>query len=660
MSSVKKTKDIVVFWQFMSMEYLAYLVIIIVPLFVMRNNLFGFTSPKSFLALGIVAVMTILYVWGKYREIQKGKGGMRITWLHVVLVIFALVLGVSAVCGVDPHTSWFGTFQQGTGLIYIYTFILWSLLIGSLVRRTVLFLPRFLSVALATGVISIALSVFGHSTIGNSSFEGTYLLFIACMGLGLFMYYHILWQRILVGIGVLVVLFSPTLFNETVWKGKLSISSLVHNPLLLVGEANGAALGLGIAILMMLGLFATRSKLQYRRVLGCIACAAVLGAVVIAGYQLLTPGTTINERFITEKTATRFVYWDIAQAGTIEYPLTGYGWGNYGAVFQEYFDPIVFSAGYAIEPSLQEPHNIIWSYASTTGVLGLSIYLLLIGSVFVVFYLVSGSDDRYKKLFGITLGTSIVGYFLQNMFIFDTPVIYLLFFSVVGIAIGFAPVRWSISLHHRYGIIYGVAAILIGAMSIAGAIIFAIMPWRESREWTRRIVDNNDISASSPQVVSVVGGVNDTAYIAIKFYIKAKEHANSEIEKALYSKKFSLLIDDLRYDIIRHQDNYKAYLVKGILENGIILFSGKPDAVLLQSARIDLERAIALNPRTPEPYFNLVRTAVYERHFNNAYANLRAGIALAPTYWQGHEIGNALLKISPNKAFEQYLISIQK
>ena len=141
--------------------------------------------------------MTMLYAWGKYREIQKGEGSLQITWLHALLVFFAAALGISAIFGVDPHTSWFGSFQQGTGLVYIYAFIVWSMFIGAMVRRSESFLEQFLGTTFATGVLAALLIAFKSSTIGNSSFEGAYLLFIVCIGLGLFVYHQSLWKRLL-------------------------------------------------------------------------------------------------------------------------------------------------------------------------------------------------------------------------------------------------------------------------------------------------------------------------------------------------------------------------------------------------------------------------------------------------------------------------------
>lgn len=652
---MKKAKIAPTLWQWKALEYLAYLTAILVPLVMSQRNLFGFTSIKSFVFMACLAGMTTLYVWGKYREIQKGDGSLTITWLHAPLALFAVALGASAVFAVAPHTSWFGSFQQGTGLVFIYAFIVWSILIGSLVRRSESFFVSFLGITFATGVLAALLIAFKSSTIGNSSFEGAYLLFIACIGLGLFVYHQSLWKRLLVAGGMLVVLLSPVLFSAEVLKGGISFTSALKNPTLFVGEAKGAVLGMFIAFIVASGLFLIRSAKNYKRIAGAVLCIAVIIGTAIAGWQLMTPGTLVNSAFVKQTSATRFVYWDIAAAGFLSSPIIGYGWGNYDRVYQEYFDPILFTPGYAAEPSLQDPHNAIWSYMSTTGILGLMAYILLIGGTFVVLYCTSHSSEKAKRIFGVVLAGSIVGYFLQNMFVFDTPVSYLLLFSVIGVGTGMASVKWSTALSKRHSGIYAVIAVLGVSVAVACLIMFSILPLKESTLWYKQITDSSYSAATSPQHLSVVGNANDTAYIATVFYKKTKNSADFEKRKELYEKKYQLLVQDLAYDVAQNQSNYKPYLVKGVLENGLVSLSGTPDEGLLASAQASLERAQILNPHTPEVYFNLAQTALYRRDIEMARAYIRAGIATVPANGQGYVLAEALQKIAPSKEFWAYV-----
>ncbi|HEY0979823.1 MAG TPA: O-antigen ligase family protein [Candidatus Paceibacterota bacterium] len=657
---MKKAKTAAILWQWKALEYLVYLTTALVPLVVAKGQLFGFTSTKSFIFMALVAVMVTLYAWGKYEEIKKEGSVLRITWLHGLLALFAIALGISAIFGVDPHTSWFGTFREGTGLVYIYAFIVWSMLIGVLVRRNDSFLIQFLGVTFATGVLAALLVAFKSSTIGNSSFEGAYLLFISCIGLGLFIYSRALWKRVVIGAGMLTVLLSPVLFNAGIWKGEVSILTALKNPTLFAGEANGAVLGTAVAFFIAFGLFLVRSAKSYKRIAGAVLCIAVVGSAAIAGWQMMTPGTSVNSAFIKQASPTRFVYWDIAAAGFLASPITGYGWGNYDRVFQEYFDPVIFSPGYAVEPGVQDPHNAIWSYAATTGALGVIAYTLLIGGIFIALYAASRSGDRMHRVFSIVLAASMVGYFLQNMFVFDTPVSYLLLFSIIGIAVGMTPVWRSAGLYRRYSALHGALAVLIVTGSIACIALFSMLPAKESAAWFDRLTQSTGSVETSPQSISLMGNANDTSSIAGKFYASTKDTIDTEKEKTFYTKKYQLLASDIVYDLEREKNNYKPYLVKGIIENGLVSLGGKADPALIASAKESLERAQTLNPRTPEVYFNLAQTAMYERNFDSAYTSIRAGIALNPAYQQGYELSGAvirtgaILKILPNREFEEY------
>lgn len=644
-------------WQWKAAQWLAYGAVAAVPLFVGKGQLFGMMSGKTFVAAGLTLLMLLSTAWGMYRDARRGEAlTLPLTWLHGALCLFAVVCAASAWRGVDSHASWFGSLHQGTGLIYLLFFMLWSVLLSVLIRRSGAFLERFLAVAYGTGVLVAFLSWFdgGNSTLGNSSFLGAYLLFVVCIGVGFLLTVRNRWGRTAIISGLIITLFSPVFFNHALFIGDVSFVSAFRSPLLFAGQANGALLGVGIAFLIAAGLFATRSRRLWVQIAGGALCVALLVSLVVMGKLLRAPDTTLNRVFIEQKSATRFFYWDIAAAALHERPLLGYGWGNYGRAFQTYFDPIIYTRGYVAEPSVPEPHNVVWGIASTAGVLGLIAYLALIGGTVVVLYRASREDDRRRRVWGVVLAGALVGYFVQNLFIFDTPTSYFLFFTVVGISLAWMPQWRSSALSTRA--VQGAAVVLVTA-AIAGIVFCVILPWQESRQWVARA--RGDYTAVlSPQHISVVGNNEDLLFIA-SYYVQSGWNTSTP-QGVFYEKQVLRLVNDFSQESLREPDNYKLFLMKGILENEIVALRQKRDPDILAAAQRDFERALTLNARIPEIYFHFVRTYVYLRDFDSAYKYLRAGIALEPRYGQGYDIADTLLKIAPNRAFEGWMLRMKQ
>ena len=70
----------------------------------------------------------------------------------------------------------------------------------------------------------------------------------------------------------------------------------------------------------------------------------------------------------------------------------------------------------------------------------MGLYLVLLGYVCMVFVNFARSQEKEKKYTVIFAGI-ILGYFVQNFFIFDTPTAYLVYFLCIGLAIGFLAVK---------------------------------------------------------------------------------------------------------------------------------------------------------------------------------------------------------------------------
>src|SRR5581483_2274683 len=110
----------------------------------------------------------------------------------------------------------------------------------------------------------------------------------------------------------------------------------------------------------------------------------------------------------------------VALRGFKERPILGVGPENFTYLADKYFDN---SLSYA-NAFFDKPHNALLEVLVTTGVMGLVVYLGLIGTIiygFVKLY----QKNRISKFGLAVLVAAIVAYHVQNFFVFDTIAAYL-------------------------------------------------------------------------------------------------------------------------------------------------------------------------------------------------------------------------------------------
>jgi O-antigen ligase len=639
-------------WHITVMEYLSYLTVFLVPLVVIHNHSFGYTGSKSMIFSGLVSIMALLfgfYLWRAKRfEFSLG-------WMHLALMGFVIVTAISAILGVDPNTSFFGAFFDGIGLVYIYACIFFAFIVGFLVKNNDKFLSRFMLAIFLAGVFVALKSFSGEhsSTLGNTSFTGAYLMFIPPIGIGLFLLTKEVWQKFLYAIGILVTIFTPLFFNFSALKG-----DFVNNPMSIIGVANGAALGLGISILIAISLFLASSKKNIKKYIGISLFSLVVLGTIFAGFNLTKEGTSLNQMFIEEKTATRFVYWDIAKEGFEDRPLLGYGFGNYDIIFQNHFNPIILSEEYATEGSIGEPHNIFWSLISTTGILGTFFYFLLIILACFVFFRNLQSEDKEKKVLGIIFIGLLFGYLVQNLFIFDTINSLMLFFSILGVSIAFSENKWSVNIEDN--LLRSISVFLI-IFAIVFYILFTAKPWRESVLWHKHFLEFNN---NNPKDVSLVGNERDTVPVASKLLLAIKDASDTVEKKEKSLKRVYILRDDFAKEIEDRPFSYKSYLGKALAENLITLYTyqttKKWDQEIIDEAKSSFSKALEINPKNPEIYLGLIQTNLYDRNFDEAYLNLRKVLEINPRYDKALNAVDALRKLETNNEFEKWFIEFKQ
>jgi len=121
--------------------------------------------------------------------------------------------------------------------------------------------------------------------------------------------------------------------------------------------------------------------------------------------------------------------WKIAVKGFKARPLLGWGWENYNVVFNQFYNPESLLHGSA-ETWFDRSHNQILDILCLTGIFGLFSYLAIFLILFKLFrksWLIKRKDSLAILFF------LLFAYFVQNLFVFDTPGPMIIFFFSLGL-----------------------------------------------------------------------------------------------------------------------------------------------------------------------------------------------------------------------------------
>lgn len=650
-------------WQFKLMEYLMYFTVVIIPLYINKSHWMMIGTPKQLLFIGIISCMMILYAWGK---ISQKDTIMRITKIQSMVVVLFIILGISGLVGEDPQNSFFGIWQSNLNLFLLYAIGIFSFLVAFIIRDNNSVAKRLIACSFFSGVIVALLSyinkgftvIFNQgSTLGNSSYLGAYLLIIIGLGTILFFLSQKKWQKIVIILGLLVIIFSPTFLNHKIVTGIISLGSVFNNPMTIIGNANAAFLGVIIMVASMISLWMTRNMKKKIQWIGAMLFAGMIAAIIIIGWIFMTVNSPLHKKFIEEKSENRFIFWTIAQQGVVDNPLLGNGFNNYNYTYQKYIPTSMFEKDARLELWVSRPHTIFLEYLSTSGILGLLAYVVLLASVFITLYKLSGENDPYKKIVGIVLGSILIGYTFQNLFGFDTIVPLIFFFIIVAIAGNYSK-EYKIKIPIYF---FRFAMILIVIIAIMAMRHLVFLPWRESVMLGTITRESNIIKLPKMredlQAISQVGGIDDTAFIAdrsISLILKTLPTI-TESGRPYVLVEIDSILSELQKDLIWQPRNTRAHLAVGNLIILRMMITKENKEFFIKKGEYHFNEFHRLSPLNPMGFINLANLYMVLGDSEKAYKALRVALTMAPTFPDGYDVAERLLVITPNSSFEKFL-----
>ena len=420
------------------------------PLVVAQNLFFPFITGKAFFFRFIAEVVfaswvVLLCIKPEFRPQRSA--------ITLSASAFLGIAAIASIFGADFYHSFWSNFERMEGLVTLLHVGMFFIVVAH-VLKTKKEWAYYFSASLGISAIVAGygflqwrgvLQMIGdsriYSTFGNSIYLAVYMMF------------H---------------LFILSVFFEQAksWSVRAVYAGLFlfEGSVFLLAASRGAFIGLASSIILFaFGLiFTSRNNwLRY------ISLATILLFVMLGVLIFRYPESTIvqkNEVFsrfssLSLESVTndaRFLIWGIAWRAFQERPVLGWGLENFVIPYAKYYDPNLFGN----EAWFDRAHNMLLEWLVATGILGFAAYLAIFISIgYVLARLVKRSTlDLFTA---ITIGGFFVAYLVQNIFVFDNIVTYILIVSVLAFVHSMSRERKSKNIGFSQGNVVIVTAIMI-------------------------------------------------------------------------------------------------------------------------------------------------------------------------------------------------------
>jgi len=394
---------------------------------------FGLTFsayPKAVFFRTVIEITLIFYVFLVY---FFPKYFPKKSPLVLAVVIFNVILILSALLGFNLKRSFLGTFDRGEGIILHFHLLLFFLMSISVFQdkkewakllKLAFIIACFSSFAGILQKIGI-FSFYGNSlparisgTLANPDFFGAY------MTLSIFL-------------GIFILYLEKEKDLKFVW-GLLIAMNLVT---LLLSQTRAAWGGFIIgSLLFFFFLYSRYYSLDVKKrriILALILIAALTFLFLISNYDKYNLDRVYAfKRFFSifdiGGVASRLSVWEIASNAWKESPVLGNGSESFGFFYEKYFKAEYLP--YTGEIYFDYPHNKYLGILSDVGIVGLFSYLSIF---FTAFYLILKNNNPFSpkskdSIMGYFLISFFVAFLIQNIFAFDTITIYFIVFLILG------------------------------------------------------------------------------------------------------------------------------------------------------------------------------------------------------------------------------------
>ena len=445
------------------------LLVLVMPLVVTRDTFFPFVVGKALYSRVLIEIAFAAWI---VLAVRNASYRPVLSRLMIAFAVYVAVSLAASFAGVSLQRSIWSTYERMQGVVDLAHWLAFALVLTSVFRtrqdwRHVLNLSLLICVIMAlmgaAVMVGWELPVYDfleagqriELTLGNPTYVGAYMLINALIGVGLFVdsftdrtagerggstarkrrrrrterrgggraESNVLWWRLFWAAAVALILW-----------------------MMLESSTRGAFVGLvaaltALAVGYLLWGRRTRLKLAAAAMIVGIAVFGlflVLGAETAAA-QRLADRSYVIERFIQTGQGNdtslkgRLASVSFGLRGFIEKPLLGWGPENYVVAWGRHYD--AEEVGDYRGPPFDQAHNKPVEELTTKGAIGLLSYLSL---WVLMLWTVSSRIRRLgadREVLTLVVGAAMVGYFAQNLFLFDTPTTVLQFMVLMGFAV---------------------------------------------------------------------------------------------------------------------------------------------------------------------------------------------------------------------------------
>ncbi len=195
----------------------------------------------------------------------------------------------------------------------------------------------------------------------------------------------------------------------------------------------GTMIGLVVGVLFTLGIIAWHERGHARKILVGALAVVVIGVALLLTFknsEFIKSTPTLNRLAsisITDLTTmSRLSIWTISYEAFLEKPILGYGQDNFSHIYARKFIP---EKMWNLEPWYDRSHDVFFDWLVAAGILGLLSYLSLY--VVAMWLMWRKPHDMPFRERAILTGI-LAGYFVHNIFVFDNLTSYILFFALLG------------------------------------------------------------------------------------------------------------------------------------------------------------------------------------------------------------------------------------
>jgi O-antigen ligase len=634
----------------------------VTPLLYSNNRIASAVTSKQFFLIGLVDIMVIIWVWLMVKDSRYRLGNKNLI-LFIPATLLLISMGVSTVVGIDSYVSFFSTIERGGGLLFMMHMYVFALITASLVRVKGLEIVRTIFQAILFSAVGVAIMTFftneafnigvqwlnetvGGAMLGNSTIAGSYFVF-ALFGVAVLCFFEtVTWKKFVYSIGLLILLFSPILFNikgvfvtKTIWSGFLT------NPLVIVGQARAAvgAIVIGAIISCLVYYMITTEKKWKKLSSGIIIGVIILGIGVI-GFQVFKAESLIQKAFIKNVGENRLIFWNEAFNGIKEKPIFGWGPENFKVVHEKYFNPVLAGSDHGAEIWVDKPHNTLIEIIVTQGYVGLGVYLVFIIALFgTIGYLLT--TKKIETKLGVLLIGVLISYMLQNQLAFDSVTSFMCFWLLVGIIAGYCDTKNVSSADStRQHAWFITLAILITVLS---SIIWLYAAYFPSRKMiaAKKIFDASVEARTNmyEELFSGSGSAQLNTDLGMIFYTLAESYLSQRdvisndprfVEVATKELQALVKVGESQKKVT--QTNYRFALALAIFKETEIAINGKFTLEQIKDATQYVRNAIEISPTNPFAYLMYSKILLYTNQVEEARIVIDKAIALSPTIRESH------------------------